>query len=477
MLIIFMDMKKISRRRALRQLGALGLATGFLPHVAFSRSQERLKIGIRGGQVLHEGRLKPLFVGVTSANRLQVSEQELPAAQIIEASGKIVSPGFIDILADNAGNPERSYATFEKYKLSDGLTSVLQMHGCMADTAAWHRRFDALPHYVNYGGGVFVMLIRMQYTQLAQRLRQVEKCLAEGALGVCHSIEYQPTPYSELVAYGRLACKYKRPFFLHLRYSAEATELKGVQEAIQLAKDTEAHIHIAHLHSTGGTYHMAKALALIEEARKQGLRITACVYPYSYWATYLASKRFDEGWQQRFNISYEDLTVVGTGERLNAKTFQQYRQRQGLLVAVPEGTMPLDKTVDLALQTDFCIVGSDGGIESEARANNHPRGAACFATFIRHGLNIGLSMPQILAKITTLPRQLLLPALKERGEIASGHIADLTIFDAARIQGKASVANPNQFSEGIEAVVLNGTLVYQQKKLLAQKGQPIRYSS
>jgi N-acyl-D-aspartate/D-glutamate deacylase len=321
------------------------------------------------------------------------------------------------------------------------------------------------------------MLIRLQYASLAQRLRQVEKCLAEGALGVCHSIEYQPTPYSELVAYGRLAYKYKRPFFLHLRYSAQDTELKGVQEAIQLAKDTEAHIHIAHLHSTGGTYHMAKALALMEEARKQGLRLTACVYPYSYWATYLASKRFDEGWQQRFNISYEDLTVVGTGERLNAKTFQQYRQRQGLLVAVPEGTMPLDKTVDLALQTDFCMVASDGGIESEPRANNHPRGAACFATFIRHGLRIGLSMPQILAKITTLPRQLMLPVLEERGEIASGRIADLTIFDPTRIQGKASVANPNQFSEGIEAVVLNGTLVYQQKKLLAQKGQAIRYSS
>ena len=66
--------------------------------------------------------------------------------------------------------------------------------------------------------------------------------------------------------------------------------------------------------------------------------------------------------------------------------------------------MPLDKTVDLALKEDFCMIGSDGGIQFEPRANSHPRGAGCFATAIRHGLDIGLPLEKILEKMTSLPR-------------------------------------------------------------------------
>src|SRR6185503_15968265 len=97
-------------------------------------------------------------------------------------------------------------------------------------------------------------------------------------------------------------------------------------------------------------------------------------YPYSFWATYIASRRFDPGWQQRYGLGYHDLRVVGTGERLTAESFARYR-KTSKLIAVPEGTLPLDKTADLALKEDFCMIGSDGGIKSEPHANSHPRGA------------------------------------------------------------------------------------------------------
>ncbi|MGD1841743.1 MAG: amidohydrolase family protein [Thermonemataceae bacterium] len=468
-------MEHISRREAIKRLSVMGVATSLQPSLLASNPADDYKIVIQNGSVFTKGSLRSVNVGITQKNRIVLSKEAITGKQIIDATGKVVSPGFIDILADNASNPKQTYLTFEKYKLGDGLTTVLQMHGCMADTQGWHQYFGARPHYVNYGGGVFVMLVRFQQNTLAGRFRQVEKCLDEGALGVCHSIEYQPTPYSEMLGYAKLACKYNRPLSLHLRYSAENTELKGVQEAIQLAKDTGVRVHIAHLHSTGGTYHMAEALAMIERAREEKLDITACVYPYSYWATYLASKRFDPGWQERFKITYKDLAVVGTGEKLTEASFRRYRTRQGLLVAVPPGTMPLDKTVDLALKTDFCMVASDGGIEKEPVANNHPRGAGCFATFIQHGQKIGLTMAQILTKITTLPSNLMRPALNDRGSIATGNKADITIFDPKEIDAVATVANPNQFSKGIEAVILNGEVVYKDKKLLAKRGRLIRY--
>jgi N-acyl-D-aspartate/D-glutamate deacylase len=324
--------------------------------------------------------------------------------------------------------------------------------------------------------GVFVMVLRMGYPNLALRYKMVEKGMDEGALAVCHSIEYQPTPYSELLEYAKIAKKYDRPYFLHLRYSAENTELEGVKEAIKLAQDSGARIHIDHLHSTGGTYNMPKALELIQNANLTGLDITTCVYPYSYWATYLISKRFDPGWQERFKISYDDLTVVGTGEKLNESKFNAYRNRPGLLVAVPEGTLPLNKTIDLALQHDFCMIGSDGGIESEPKANNHPRGAGCFATHVRHGIEIGMSMEKILSKITTIPARLMRGSMDLRGDIADGKWADITIFDPNTIRGKASVAQPNQFSEGIDTVILNGEIVYQDQKILLSKGQAIKAS-
>src|SRR6185295_7669289 len=134
---------------------------------------------------------------------------------------------------------------------------------------------------INYGVSTFVMVIRNRTGNVAERKRQVERNLDEGALGVSHSLEYQPTPYEEVLEYAKLAKKYSRPLFLHLRYSSTEKELEGVDEAIRWARDSGVRVHIDHLHSTGGTFHMEQALEKIRTANAQGLTITTCVYPYS----------------------------------------------------------------------------------------------------------------------------------------------------------------------------------------------------
>ncbi len=403
---------------------------------------------LRGGQCYKDGTLQFMDVGMDGAGRMLLGPPgSLVCSNVIDVTGKIISPGFIDILADNAANPLKTYGTFERYKVSDGVTTALQMHGGSGNCADYYTTFGRLPHLINYGVSTAVMRVRYATADLSARIKLVEKCLEEGALGVSHSIEYQPTPYAEVLTYAKLARKYQRTFFLHLRYSSEGQELEGVDEAIRIAKESGAPVHIDHLHSTGGTFHMAEALQKIRTANAQGLTITCCVYPYSYWATYLHSKRFDEGWQKRYGLTYHDLRLVGTGERLTPETFRRYREMKKL-VAVPEGTMPLDKSVDLALKEDFCMIGSDGGIEYEVHANSHPRGAGCFATAIHHGLQTGLSLETMLSKIITLPRSLVQGAMKQRGVLAEGAWADLTVFDPAKINGKATVENPNQFSEG-----------------------------
>jgi N-acyl-D-aspartate/D-glutamate deacylase len=431
-----------------------------------------VKLLLRGGKSFYQNKWQNVSVGIDETGKLRFGDN-LHARESIDVGGKVVAPGFIDILADNALQPETTYRIFEKYKVSDGVTTALQMHGGSADCAAYHQRFSALPHLINYGVSTFVMVIRNSAGNIAARKRQIEKNLDDGALGVSHSLEYQPAPFEEVLEYAKLAKKYDRPFFLHLRYSSREKELDGVDEAIRFAKESGVRVHIDHLHSTGGTFHMEQALDKIRGANAEGHTVTTCVYPYSYWATYLYNRRFDPGWQERYGITYGDLRLVGSAERLTAQTFARYRKTVKL-VAVPEGTMPLDKTVDLALKEDFCMIGSDGGIEFEPRANSHPRGAACFSTAIRHALDIGFPLEKIIEKMTLLPRNVVRPAMKDRGVLEEGAVADLCVFDPATIRGNATVENPNQFSSGIEVVIVNGKVAYQNGNLLGKNGAGIR---
>jgi len=399
----------------------------------------------------------------------------LTATTTLEFPGLVIAPGFIDILADNSTGGA-SYRAFEKYKVSDGVTTALQMHGGTADCEGYYARARRETHSINYGVSTYVMGIRGKIPTLAERFARVERNLAQGALGVSHSIEYQPAPFTELLGYARLARRYDRPLVLHLRYSSPERELDGVREAIQLGEQSGARVHIAHLHSTGGTYRMPEALELIRTANSRGLTITVCVYPYSYWATYLNSKRFDPGWRERYGLTWSDLRRVGTGERLTEESFARYRQdpKTATLVAVPEGIMPAARTYDIALRESFCMIGSDGGIRSEPRANSHPRGAGCFATAIRHGLDLGIPLERMLEKMTTLPRSLVRPALQDRGVLEEGAIADLVVFDPASIQGNATVENPNQISSGIELVLVGGQAAFRGGQIMTGHGQPIR---
>jgi N-acyl-D-aspartate/D-glutamate deacylase len=461
------------KRRTFLQLSVPLAAAGLVlpdcsPRAPATVEPQQLQTVVKGGRVFFQNRWQNIDVGIDSSGKLRFGNN-LRANETFDVNGKVVSPGFIDILADNSTSPESTFQIFERYKVSDGVTTALQMHGGSPDCGYYYRRFGSLPHLINFGVSTFVMALRGQSGSIEGRKRLVQKNLDEGALGVSHSLEYQPTPYGEMLEYAKLAKKYDRPFFLHLRYSSEDRELEGVDEALRLARESGARVHIDHLHSTGGTFHMEAALEKIRTANAQGLTVTTCVYPYSYWATYLYNNRFGPGWQQRYGISFGDLRIVGTSERLTAQSFARYR-KSSKLAAVPEGTMPFAKTIDLALQENFCMIGSDGGIQFEPRANSHPRGAGCFATAVRHALDIGLPLEKIIEKISSLPRSVVRPALNERGIMEEGAIADLTIFDPATIRGNASVENPNQYSSGIELVFVKGKVAFKDGKPANKNG-------
>jgi len=474
-------MNPLSRRKFIKLSGiaAAALAVAGKPeNIYASAPDKQFDFVIKNGRSFINGAWDSYYIGVTADGKLMVSKTPLIAGKVIDANGNIVAPGFIDILADNSSNPERTYRVFEKYKLGDGVTTALQMHGGATDAGEFYSQFGKLPHYTNYGVSTKVMNIRIKYNRLDDRIKAIERSLDGGALGVSHSPEYQSdTTWDELLAYAKIAKKYDRPMFLHARYSSKEKELLGVDEAIKLAQETGCKVHIDHLNSTGGTFNMPEALNRIRKARDSGLQITTCVYPYSYWATYISSERFGPGWQQRYNLTYSDLEVVGTGEHLTEESFNRYRKQKGILVAVKPGVQPLDKTVKPALMEDFCMIGSDGGIETEPHANNHPRGAACFSVAIRYALSEKIPLEKMLDKMTGLSANLVGKPMNGRGELKSGNIADITVFNPQVIDGMATNANPNQFSKGIELVVVNGKIALEKGKteLTANAGAAIKY--
>jgi hypothetical protein len=223
---------------------------------------------------------------------------------------------------------------------------------------------------------------------------------------------------------------------------------------------------------------MAQSLATLQQARDTDkLEVTACLYPYTFWATFIQSARFAPGWQERFHINYSDLVIPGTGERLTNESFDNYRtQKDNKLVAayaIPEND------VTTGLQSPLTMIGSDAILEPGD--NNHPRGAGCFSRTLGYYVRgqQTLSLTDALAKMTILPAKRLeakVPALRKKGRLQRGADADITIFDPTTVADRATVENPAQEAVGIDYVIVQGQVVKSPEGLHRElsPGQPIR---
>jgi N-acyl-D-aspartate/D-glutamate deacylase len=198
------------------------------------------------------------------------------------------------------------------------------------------------------------------------------------------------------------------------------------------------------------------------------------MYPYDFWATYLASPRFNDGWQERFRISYEDLQIAGTTERLTETTFRSHQAENKLAAAfaIPEAD------VRTCLKSPFVMIGSDAIFTD---GNNHPRATGCFARtlgrYVRDEPVIGLR--EALAKMTIMPAlrlQARVPALQKKGRLQRGADADITVFDPKRVMDRSTIENPGLASAGIEHVLILGQVVKTPDGIDESKrlGQPVK---
>lgn len=405
-------------------------------------------------------------LGISGGVVRGVSVGPLVGKDTIDATGLVVAPGFIDILSYDP-NGVGSWN-----KIADGVTTSLAMHGGTTTPDAWYAHHALQRPPVNFGASFFHAEARNVLklgrdrlatpSQIQQLTEMAERALRRGALGISISPEYVPaTSAAEILPLMRLARQYEVPVFFHVRYSdmkEPGTNLDALREVIDYARATGAAVHVEHINSTGGTFSMKESLRMLDSARAQGVDITADTYPYAFWATYLNSARFDAGWQSRFGITYRDLQIAGTSERLTAETFRQHRAAGRLAVAY---AIPEDDVVD-ALQAPMVMIGSDAILEPGF--NNHPRASGTFArTLGLYARDRGvLSLRDALAKMTILPARRLerrTEAMRRKGRLSIGADADVTIFDYAAIRDQATVEHPEYPSTGIRYVLVNGQIV------------------
>jgi N-acyl-D-aspartate/D-glutamate deacylase len=301
--------------------------------------------------------------------------------------------------------------------------------------------------------------------QIGQLVADIDEQVHQGWIGASFSPEYSPgITDDEIAAQMEVAAKYGLPSFFHGRYSTDIPpddNAKTLQEILDLARRTHGAVHVMHITSTGGTFQMQQSLATLQTARDaEKLDVTACLYPYTFWATFIQSARFSPGWQERFHIDYPDLVIPGTGERLTKASFEDYQSRKTNTLVAAYG-IP-DSDVVVALQSPFTMIGSDAILEQGD--NNHPRGAGCFSRtlgFYVRGQNT-LSLRDALAKMTILPAKRLearAPALRKKGRLQRGADADITIFDPNTIADRATIEDPSQESAGIDYVLVAGQVV------------------
>ena len=472
--------------------GAASLDWTSFPAAQSEQDKQSVNLVIRNGRVMdpETGIDAVLAVAVNQGRIVALGEkaEKLNGRREIDARGLVVAPGFIDLLARLTPDEES-----QRYKVMDGVTAVFNMHGGPVDIPGYFESFaQAGGSYIHYGTTVGHNPLRRAVDasdrnepatpeQILRMKSLATQAIGEGAVGVGFGVNYVPgASYEEVLALFEVAAEHSVPCHLHVRYKGSIfpeTIVAALQEVITAAAVTGVSAQVVHLGSSG-VGSMEVALKLIDGARRHGIDIAADVYPYLANSTNLASAIYEPGWEERFGgITYSDIQLVETGERLTKETFEKYRKEGAQIIThfIPE------QEVIAAYRNPNVMVASDGIIR---RGKGHPRGAGTFARFLGRYVREKKTvlLMEGLRKITLLPAQRLeraAPAMKRKGRVQVGADADLTLFDPDTIIDRATYENPAQYSTGIHYVLVNGVVVVDQGMLVEhlKPGRAIKYES
>ena len=456
-------------------------------------------------------------IGIIGNQISDITKNSINGKVTINAKGLVVSPGFIDLHAHGQTN------SAHRYQLKDGVTTALEMESGVAFIERWIEAKKG-KSLVNFGATAphgFLRSIAMNKNKKTanqlidhfsknkmkleestsdesklskedKKLRKLFKSLSssnyesqtfnetvetkkliknyieKGALGIGLPVGYYlGASAGEIFEIYRLANRLDVTVYTHTR----GFGMPGIQEAMAAATTAGASVHIVHANSMS-LGEIETTLSMVESAQENGLDITTEVYPYTAASTSLESILFDEGWKETLNISYKDLQWEKTGERLNKKTFYEYRKKGGVVII----HMMKPEWIRKGVSHPISIIASDG---MPYAPGAHPRTAGTFSRILGKYVREekALDLMTALKKITIMPAKRLekiAPSMKRKGRLQVSADADITIFNPNTIIDKADFSGL-KYSEGIETVIINGKIVVNEGKIIEGvfPGKPI----
>jgi N-acyl-D-aspartate/D-glutamate deacylase len=440
---------------------------------------------------------------------------------VIDATGKIVAPGFIDI--HSHGERQILMDRTAHNLLTQGATTIVggNCGGSPLNLDEFFVQFESKGAALNCGVLIGHNTIRRKVMgnagraptedELEEMKRFVEIAMEAGALGLSTGLKYRPGVYSkteEVISLARVVSRYGGFYATHLR--DEGLKLfEAMEEAFKIGKEADIPVQISH-HKAAGTDmwgQSEQSLRMMERARKNGLDVSTDQHPYPAtfttctilfppWAlegsrSDIENRLKDPKQRQRIvkgiveNIVHDRggndiqnimVVVFASNPHLEGKNLEEILLLEG---KDPTKTNAAELLIELYEQGGarcifFCLSmedvvrimkhpltmhGSDAGNAVFNQGKVHPRHYGHFPRLIAlHVRERGdLTLEEAIRKMTSMPAARI--GCRNRGILSEGKYADIVIFDLEHIQDKATFMNPHQYPEGIEYVLVNGEIV------------------
>jgi len=490
---------------------------------------------IRGGTIV-DGTGALRFAGDVAVSGDRIVAVERPgildaagAAELIDAEGLIVAPGFIDHHAHVQTSIAR-YPLAENFT-RQGITTILASLHSGDQPWPFGEYLDSLEVALNVGFFAGHTWTRRRVlgndnraptaAELDEMRRLVDQTMREGALGLSTGLLYVPANFAEteeVIALAEVAARHGGIYVTHMRDEATGL-LDSVAESIRIGREAGIPVQIQHHKAVGETQWGWSELTLemIDSARAEGLDVTLDQYPYTasstssavlfpQWA--LAGGRDDFAARiadpaQRAAIEeqmYEIFTrqrggndiarvqfrTVSSMPAYNGRTLADLARDRGLPLTVASG---IALVIELQLQGGFSAIyhamseedvtrimrhpysmfDTDGDNVSYGIGHPHPRSYGTFPRILgRYVRERGvISLEEAIRKMTSLSADQI--GQSQRGRIAEGMYADITVFDGDTIIDRATYTDPHQYSVGVLHVIVNGVPILRDAALTGEK--------
>jgi dihydroorotase/N-acyl-D-amino-acid deacylase len=526
----------------------------FAQRAATADSQPPFDIVIVNGHVM-DGTGSPWYsgdVGIRAGHIAAIGNLEsAPRKQTIDAKGRVVAPGFIDMLGQSELTmlveprvPSKIFQGITTEVTGEGNSAAPVNEAMIAADRDGYNHLHIQPDWKTFGEffarlerqGMGINLasyvgatsvrrmvlgdadVQPTPDQLALMKTLVDHAMQDGAVGVSSALQYAPAPYArtdELIALAGEAAKYGGIYATHMRSEGDA-EPAAIDEAVRIGREAHIPVEIWHLKAAGKSNwgHMPQIVAQIDAARASGVDISANTYAYTAWfntfSAFIPPWAHDGGDEKlierlkdpatRARIRKDMLSTAGTWDN----EWQEIPGPEAILIAVVQNPdlMPLqgkrlsevaalwkedaiDTLCDLlikdkaftevavfgmsepdvvqALQQPWVSIDNDSqGTSPEgllAQEHPHPRAYGTFPRILRKYVREehALTLEDAIRKFTSLPAQRM--RFTDRGVLKQGMWADVVIFDPATIRDLATFEQPNQLSQGMEYVLVNGVPV------------------